>query len=83
MGAAIDGINGCRFIHLSSGEQITRADPKTRLEYAGTERCGSLRIFGDTRLMKADYSMMMSLTDLPPGIIGSTCSWYGQITSSR
>ena len=37
-----------RFIDLSSGQRITCADPKTQLEYAGTDLCGSLRPFGDT-----------------------------------
>ena len=48
-----------RFIDLSSGQQITCADPKTRAEYAGTDlccllrsfayTCCSLRPFGDTQ----------------------------------
>src|SRR5207237_92062 len=29
------------------------------------------------------YALMMSRTVAPPGIIGSTCSWYGTSTSSR
>ena len=37
-----------RFIDLSSVQQIMWANPKTRLEYKGTELRGSLRPFGDT-----------------------------------
>ena len=38
-----------RLIELSSGQQITCADPKTQLEYAETELCCSLRPFGQRR----------------------------------
>ena len=42
MGQPLMGSMLSRLIDLSSGQQITCADPKTRMEYAGTELCGSL-----------------------------------------
>ena len=31
---------------------------------------------------KLDHALIISRTVMPPGIIGSTCSWYGTRTSS-